>query len=71
MKFLVTRNAEYVMGHLRYGHQEGIVEVESEEELRKLIDSEDIYDYLDLVIDDYEVDDVYYGSYPVKYEVLE
>ena len=70
MKFRVTRDCDYVMGHLRYGHQEGIVEVESEEELRKLIENEDIYDYLDLIIDSYSVEDVCYGNNPVKYEVI-
>lgn len=70
MKFRVTRDTDYVMGHLRYGHAEGIVEVESEEELRKLIESDAIYDYLDLVVDSYSVEDVCYGDYPVKYTVM-
>ena len=31
-KFKVTQYAEYVMGYLRYGHREGIIEAESEED---------------------------------------
>lgn len=71
MKFAVTRDADYIAGHLRYGHLEGVVEVESEAELRRMVDDESIYDYLDLVVDDYEVDDVDYGNNPVRYEVIE
>lgn len=50
---------------MRYGHLEGIVDVGSEEELDALIESGDIKHYLDLVVDDYEVDD--YAD-PEKYE---
>lgn len=52
---------------MRYGHLEGIVDVGSEEELESLIDSGDIKHYLDLVVDDYEVDD--YAD-PEKYEFI-
>lgn len=57
MKFKVTADLDWVSGYLRYGHLEGIVNVESEEELEVLIESGSINDYLDLVIDDYEVND--------------
>ena len=57
MKFNVTADLDWVSGHLRYGHLEGIVDVESEEELKALIDSDDIGDYLELIIDDFEVND--------------
>lgn len=57
MKFNVTADLDWVSGHLRYGHLEGIVDVESEEELEALIDSGDITEYLDLIVDDYEVED--------------
>ena len=30
MKFKVTQECDYVQGHLRYGHYEGIVEVKAE-----------------------------------------
>ena len=59
-KYKVTIPVDYVQGHLRYGHLEGTVEVENEEELKKLIESKDIRDYLDIEIDDYSVYD--YGD---------
>lgn len=57
MKFFVTADVDWVMGYLRYGHMEGTVEVESEEELKAMIESGSINDYLDLVVDDYRVED--------------
>lgn len=67
---------EYVAGHLRYGHKEGVLEL-TEEEFKKLqedplafIYTQDILCDLDLVIDDYEVDD-YGGILKVNYEVVE
>ena len=56
MKFRVTQEANYVMGHLRYGHREGIVEANSKEDVLKLIEGNED-DYLDIVIDDYEIED--------------
>ena len=66
-EYKVTIPVDYVQGHLRYGHLEGIVEVENEEELKKLIESKDIAEYLDIEIDDYSVDS--YGD--VQYEDLQ
>lgn len=57
MKFNVDVDCDYVMGHLRYGHLEGKVEAESEEQLREMIEDGSIRDYLNLVVDDYAVDD--------------
>ena len=37
MKFKVYKDLDYVIGHLRYGHFEGIVEAEDEEELEKCL----------------------------------
>lgn len=65
MKFLVTADLDWIQGRLRYGHLEGIVEVESEEELEEMINSEAINDYLDLIVDDYSVD---YYEEPDRYE---
>lgn len=67
---------EYVMGYLRYGHKEGILEL-TEEEFQRLekdpmdfFDQEDLLCDLDLVIDDYRVED--WGSpLEVKYEVVD
>ena len=62
-KILIDAPLEYVAGHLRYGHLEGVIEV-SDEEFEKfkenpidfLYDNEYI-DELDLLIDDWRVDD--------------
>lgn len=70
MKFKVTADVNYVMGHLRYGHLEGIIEAKSEEELKEMLKDPDVRDDLKLVVDDYEVDgcgDI--GGF--EYEVLE
>lgn len=67
---------EYVIGHLCYGHKEGVLEL-TEEEFKKLqedplafIYTQDILYDLDLIIDDYEVDD-YGGILKVNYEVVD
>lgn len=60
MKFKVTQDVDYVSGHLRIGHLEGIVEVDNEDILKQMIESGEIADDLEMVIDDYEVDD--YGD---------
>ena len=59
-KFRVFQDAEYAIGHLRYGHREGIIEAESEEDALNKLRNEGYTDYLDFVLDDYEVDDVEY-----------
>ena len=58
MKYRVTQDIDYVNGHLRYGHFEGVIEVDSEEELKEKLKDPDFRDYLDLVIDDYRVYDI-------------
>lgn len=67
---------EYVIGYLRHGHKEGILELTEEEfkELQKdplaFIYTQDILCDLDLIIDDYRVED--YGSpTDVHYKVIE
>ena len=67
---------EYVAGHLRYGHMEGTLDL-TEEEFKKLkenplefIDSNDILDDLELIIDDYRIED--WGEpTEVNYKVVE
>lgn len=60
-KFRVYQDADYVQGHLRYGHREGIIEAESKEDvLNKL--NEGHTDFLDLEIDDYSVYEANYGD---------
>ena len=62
-KILIDAPLEYVAGHLRYGHFEGVIEVPDEEfekfkenPIDFLYDNEYI-DELDLLIDDWEIDD--------------
>ena len=69
MKFRVTQEANYVMGHLRYGHREGIVEADSKEDALKLIEGNED-DYLDIVIDDYEIEDADFENNPFEIEEL-
>lgn len=60
MKFLVTADLDYVMGHLRYGHLEGVIEANSEEELKKMMEEKYFCRKLELVVDNYSVED--YGD---------
>lgn len=67
---------EYVFGYLRYGHKEGVVELTEEEFQRlekdsmKFLNEEDLLCDLDLIIDDYRIED--WGSpLEVKYEVID
>ena len=67
---------DYVIGYVRSGHKEGILEL-TEEEFKELqedpldfIYNQDILCDLDLVIDDYRVED--YGDVlEVNYEVID
>lgn len=70
-KFKVSQDADYVMGHLRYGHREGIIEADSLEDAKAKVEKDGYYDCFDLVVDDYSVEDVSYGDNPFKYEELE
>lgn len=64
-KFLVTAELDYVDGHL-----EGIVEAESEEVLKEMMKKENFPKYLDVVVDDYNVDN--YGDIgEYEYEEIE
>lgn len=63
-KIFIDAPLDYVAGHLRYGHLEGIVEMTDEEferfkedPINFIYDNEYEYNGLDLVIDDFEVDD--------------
>lgn len=67
MKFRVTQEANYVIGHLRYGHREGIIETDSKEDALKLIEGNED-DYLDIVIDDYEIEDADFENNPFEIE---
>ncbi len=58
-KFKIIAPVEYVMGHLRYGHYEGELEL-TEEELEEINKDPDLLkEYnLDFVVDDYRVEDI-------------
>ena len=70
-KFKVRQDADYLMGHLRYGHREGVIEASSAEDALNKLQNEGYTDYLDLVVDDYEVEDANYGSNPFKIDPVE
>lgn len=62
-KILIDASLEYVIGHLRYGHLEGVIEV-PDEEFEKFkenpidfLNDNEYTDELDLLIDDWRVDD--------------
>lgn len=59
-KFRVTQEADYAVGHLRYGHREGIIEADSKEDALNKLKNEGYTDYLDFVLDDYELEDAEY-----------
>lgn len=70
-KFKVTQQADYVMGHLRYGHREGVIEADSVEDALDKLENHYYTDYLDLKIDDYRVEEVDYGDNEFEIEELE
>lgn len=67
---------EYVFGYLKYGHKEGILELTEEEfnrlkeDPKKFIYEEDILSNLNLIIDDYDIED-YGGIESIEYEVID
>lgn len=71
MKFYVKQEADYVMGHLRYGHREGIIEADSKEDLLNKLKNDGYRDYLDFVLDDYEVEDIFYGDNEFEIKEIE
>lgn len=61
-RFFVRQEADYVTGHLRYGHREGYIDADSIEDAKRKLKHEGYDEYLNLIVDDYEVDDVDYGD---------
>ena len=56
-KYLINAPVDYIIGHLRYGHFEGVVEL-SDDELIKIKQNPNLlrkYD-LELLVDDWEID---------------
>lgn len=70
-KFKVIQDADYAMGHLRYGHREGIIEADSKEDALDKLKNHGYTDYLDFVVDDYELYVVDYGNNPFEIEEVE
>ena len=62
-KIFINANVEYIMGHLRYGHYEGTLHMTDDEfnqfkeNPTKYINETDARYDLDLLIDDWEIDD--------------
>ena len=69
-KFKVFQDADYVQGHLRYGHREGVIEADSKEDALNKLKNEGYTDYLDVEVDDYEVEDIYYGDNEFEIEEI-
>lgn len=70
-RFKVSQDAEYVMGHLRCGHREAIIEADSKEDVLNKLKNDGYTDYLDFVLDDYSLEDAEYGSNEFEIEELE
>lgn len=70
-KFKVSQEADYITGHLRYGHREGVIEANSKEDALDKLKNKGYTDYLDLKVDDYEVEDVDYGDNEFEIEEVE
>ena len=70
-KFRVRQDADYVTGHLRYGHREGVIEADSKEDALDKLQNDGYDDYLDLKIDSYEVEDADFGDNEFEIEEVE
>ena len=70
-KFMVTQECDYVTGYLRYGHFEGIIEANSLEEAKKIMEEKGSHDFLSLVVDDYSVDDYDVGDNGYEFEEVD
>ena len=70
-KFMVTQECDYVTGYLRYGHFEGIIEANSLEDAKKIMEEKGSHDLLSLVVDDYSVDDYDVGDNGYEFEEVD
>ena len=66
MKYKVFVPCDYVIGYLRMGHFEGLVEANSIEEVKTSLMRESVWRNLDLVIDSYRAED-----YEVDFDKME
>ncbi len=68
--YKVYADLDYVSGYLRYGHLEGEIKCESEEELKEMIKKGTIRHHLEVEVDDFSVED--YGDIgEYEYELVE
>lgn len=70
-KFKVTQQADYIIGHLRYGHREGVIEADSKEDALNKLKNDGYTDYLNTVVDGYSIDDAEFDDNPFEIEELE
>lgn len=61
-RFLVRQETDYVVGHLRYGHREGYIEADSIEDARRKVEEDGYAELFNVIVDDYEIEDVEYGD---------
>lgn len=69
-KFKYEKELDYVVGHLRHGHIEGIIEADSLEEAKKKLEEYEekglICEFGKVVIDDYECEDLEESRIPAR-----
>lgn len=77
MRILVEYPVDWIAGHLRYGHMEGVINLSKEEyaEFQKdpavyLKSHDKLIGNLDLLVDDYRVDDYSNDIYNVSYKEI-
>ncbi len=70
-KFKVSQKVDYVTGHIRRAHREGIIEADSAEDAQDKLENQGYDEDLTLVVDGYEVDDVEYGDNEFDLEEVE
>lgn len=77
MKLFIGYPVDWIAGHLRYGHKEGEIELTEEEyaEFKKnpsayLNSHKELTENLDLLVDDYRVDDYSNDIYNVSYKEI-
>lgn len=75
-KVFIDADLDYIDGYLKYGHYEGIVEFPDEdiekfkEDPIKYILYKSLTDYLDILVDDWEIND--HGEITdINYQILE
>lgn len=74
-KVFIKANLGYVMGYLRHGHREGILDIPDEdikkfeEEPLDYIEENDIIYNLDIIVDDFRIED-YGDTTDIEYKII-